>query len=185
MPEATDGTLLPIRVENALPERALMDPLERDPRDVPPTHVCREHLVGAPRREEAITIFDQYGETEPPRIILHDIGGPVSHIPAGNDAVQVHERGTSLHGQSQAYVVTVCRISPPVSVTNDTIRPDLVVIRARTSCNRGGRSYAERHVGQDGGLEDSLWAEQGHAAALEIKTTQKCLVRQGVWMAEC
>jgi hypothetical protein len=87
MAETADGTLFPIRAKDPLSKRLLMDSLERRPRHVPSTHICRKRLIRRTCPEETVAFFDEHGEAETPRIVLDNIGRPVSYIPPRNDSV--------------------------------------------------------------------------------------------------
>ena len=78
-------------------------------------------------------VIDSDGESKVRRIITNDEDGPGGEIFPRNDPMEIDKRETPLHSQAEAPVIGMIRISAPISVQEETVAAERVVIRARRS----------------------------------------------------
>lgn len=85
----------------------------------------------------------------------------------GVQAIEIYQRETPLHGHAQTDILTVHRIHAATLVSNQTVRPGLIVIGARFSFYNWGRCYAKRYFRRDPRLEYPLRAQKRNAPAVK------------------
>jgi hypothetical protein len=111
----------------------------------------------------------------------HDVDGPFGDVQARDDAVEVDERHPSLHREPQTDVLVVPGIGPAVSVPQQAVFSESIVVRSRLAFDDGHSCDAEWHLVQDARL-DSLRSHQGnsvtfvHEALLEDLTCEDTFV---------
>ncbi len=71
------------------------------------------------------------------------------------------------HGKSNPNVVAVARIISLVAVDEQTAGTDTILVGAWLAFHDRNRGDADRDLGQDGGLEDALGADQGDSGSIE------------------
>jgi hypothetical protein len=106
-------------------------------------------------------------EAEASRIVGHNAHWPDRSVLARDNTEEVDQRDTASHGESEADIVPVLRVSPAVTVDEETARADAVLIRARLSLDDWDRGDAERHLRENGGLESASGTDEGNAGAVE------------------
>jgi len=70
-------------------------------------------------------------------------------------------------------LLAMIRIRAAVAVVEEAVGVHAVFVRARVARGDGCRPDAERHLRQDGWLEDSLLADEGHPLAVEVEPLQQ------------
>ena len=102
-------------------------------------------------------------------MVLDDEDRPRRFIEALDDAVQVDEGRLALHGRPQPDVVAMVRIGAAIAVSEEAAVGEAVVGGALAVLDRRGGRDGEGDLRKDGGLEDSLGADQGDSGALEVE----------------
>ena len=98
------------------------------------------------------------GEAKSRDVVADDIHGPRCHVLARNNPVEVDEGSPSLHGEAQANVVSVVRISPAVTIDDD-VSSHLIVVWSLATLDDRRRVDAQRHFRKHRRLKDSLRAD--------------------------
>ena len=106
--------------------------------------------------DESPFLANSHGEAEFARIITDNIDRKSHCILAWHNSVKVNQRGSSLHCQAQADVVSVHRIFATISIAENPLVAYLVIIETRFSLNNWRGPYGERNFRKDGGLKDSV-----------------------------
>ena len=75
-------------------------------------------------------------------------------------------------------------IGTAVTVSDQVVRADLVLVGARSTLDGRYGAYAERHIYQDRRVEDPLRPEQRNPASLELEAALERVVRQALGMPE-
>src|SRR5690606_34600181 len=127
-------------------------------------------------------IVDRDVESKTLRIGLHNVNGPSGHILAGHDTEQVNERNLTLHRLQHPDIVVVVGVGSAVSVSQQSVGSQLVIVRRRRASL--GRSCCEgqRHLWKHRGLEYSLRPEQWHSLTLKLKTCRQQVTREDLTM---
>ena len=156
----------PVQTARPFPERALVEPLPDRGRGVLPpyvlTAVVNRGRVPASRRPEMTRLVDRDGERQPRAVVADDEHGPGWDILPWNYPVEVDQRQAFLHREAQPAVVGVVRVRTTVSVPQQVVGTEGVVIRP-VGRGRDG----ERRAGQHLRLEDALRRDQRYAAAAQ------------------
>jgi hypothetical protein len=109
----------------------------------------------------------RHTETKARRIIGHNIDRPHRQVLTRNDAEEVDQRRSALHGESQANIIPMCRIGPPVTIEQKTTWPYAILVGAWPSLYYRDCGDTERYFRQQGGLEYTLGADERDADLLE------------------
>ncbi|HUP00633.1 MAG TPA: hypothetical protein VM737_03810 [Gemmatimonadota bacterium] len=183
MPQTTDRTAFPIGAEHPLAEAALVNAMHRLDRQVAPTRLGFrvDGRLGIPFRDAQAggrLVLQHRGlprvhgdrEPEPRWIVADDDHRPDRHVAPGDNAEKPDQRHPAPHCETKAHIVAVHGIGAAIVIAEEMIRSDLVTV--------GGfrrRRDRERHLGQDPGLEDSLWTDQRDSGLEKLKPgLQKC-----------
>jgi hypothetical protein len=169
MAEPADGAALLVGAEHALAKASLVQALAHHGGDVLAPRRQRRRVVDLPDGWRADLIVHRHEEAQRVGMFLHDEDGPRRFIEAGDDAVQVDQRRLPLHGQAQADVVSMAGIGAAIVIAQEAAGDEAVVVWPLPMLDRRCRRDGERHLRQDGGLEDALRADQGNADALEVE----------------
>ena len=106
-------------------------------------------------------------------MVADDEHWPDGHVPTWRHAEQVDERGSALHGQPKPDIVPVLRVRAPITVTEEAVSPEVVVVGPSLALDHRLGHDAERHLGQDCGLEDPLRPQERHALAFELESARQ------------
>jgi hypothetical protein len=63
------------------------------------------------------------------RVVADDVDGPLWDVKARNNAVEVDQRHLLFHRESEADIVAVSRVIPSISVTQQAVFAEGIVVR--------------------------------------------------------
>lgn len=171
--EATKRALALIGLEDPLAEGPLMEPDAHEGSDVGPPRrrgVVTKYVPALPFNWEGLLVVDRDRHGEVLRIIAHHKDRPCRNVLGRRNPVEVDERRPLYHRGSQPHIVWMLRIGPPISISEEVVGPEGVVVGTAWGSGDG-----ERHFLQDPGLEDSLGADKRDPVPLELKAlSQEC-----------
>ena len=93
-------------------------------------------------------------------MVLDDEDWPRRLVEALDDSMKVDERSLALQGLPQLDVIAMVRIGTAIAVAEKSAVDEAVIVGALPVLDRRGGGDGEGDFGQDGGLEDPLWADQ-------------------------
>ena len=105
-----------------------MQPLLGQHRDVSPAGLAADDSHSGITRHRATFRVDGHRERELRRVIAHDVHRPDGHVLARRDPEEVDEGNRAPHGQTKPHVVVVLRVRPPISVAEQPVAPDRIVV---------------------------------------------------------
>src|SRR5262245_20214977 len=150
--EATDAAVVLVGAYNSLAKRCLVQPLaEQAGRVSPPKRRLRLLLRDVAKAGED-ALVDADGECQAGRIVTHDVDRPLRRVQAWHDSVEVDERNLLLHRQPEAHIFAVCRIRPAVSIAEQAIVTEGVVVRAGFTLDDGHSRDTQRDRTQNPGF---------------------------------
>ena len=123
-------------------------------------------------------VVDRHGEGEPARVVADDEHRPGWNVFPRNQAVEVDQRQAFLHREAEAPVIGVIRVRAAVSVAQEVVRTEGVVVRST-----GGGRDGERRAGQHARLEDALRSDERHAGSVQREPAGEQRPRQDVTVA--
>jgi hypothetical protein len=156
-----------VGVQHALSEDCLVQATLGDAAVVRPPRVLGDSRaqVGG----ERLGLGDRHGERQARRVVTDDEHRPRRQVMPLRDPLEVHQRNVLRHRLAQPGVLAMCHVRAAVAVAEQAIRRDLVFVRSDASLDDRRRADAERHRGQDRGLEDPLLADERDPATLEVE----------------
>jgi hypothetical protein len=76
---------------------------------------------------------------------MHDIDWPDWHVSSGDNAVMINQGDAALHGEAKPDIVRMLEVASSISVTQEAVMTDLVIIRPFAALHHGHRGDADRH----------------------------------------
>jgi len=134
MPKATEGALPVIRIKNSLPKCALVKPHPCDSGCVPTASqflfVASEELswLGVVSNSEMSRIIHRNGKRHARAIVSDDEHGPGCNVLSFGNAVKINQRQSLPHCESQADVVPVIRVSAAISVLQEPVGTEFILV---------------------------------------------------------
>ena len=170
------------RVEDALPKRALVQALPNRGRGVLPSCAVRivahRGSLSGGRWPDVASVVDRNREGESAPVVAHDEHRPGGDVLSTRHTVEVDQRQAFLHREAQAPVVWMIGVRTAVSIAQQVVGTECVVIRPIGSGRDG-----ERGVGQHPRLEDALRPEERHADLVQDESFGEQGPRQHVAVA--
>jgi len=137
--QTAECTLTSVGFQDTLTEGSLVESNSDGGSDVHATGAIGVlvHLVPSNRWLQAHMrrVVDRDGERETGRIICNHKDGPRREILSGDDSMEIDQRETALHCQTEAPVVRMLWIRAAISIPEQSIRAEGIIVGA---CRRGG-----------------------------------------------
>lgn len=144
-PKATDGAVMLIGMHHTLAELGLVEALPEQASDVPSSNVRLVHLSIHRSKLSESTLIHTHSEGEAPGIITDDIDGPLRSVQAGHDTVKVDQWHMVLHCLSETDVLMMLRVTTSISITQETIGTERVVVGASLAVDHDLGRNAQRN----------------------------------------
>jgi len=131
-PEAAKCTLLPVGTKDPLPKSTLVQPVSHGGGYVSPAGIgpCVRNtgrlLAGLPFRQ----IIYRHLENQAFGFVTHNKHRPRYEILARDNPVEIDKRDFPKKGHAKSCIIAMLRIGPTVTVTNQPVRAEAVIIRA-------------------------------------------------------
>ena len=177
VPEAAEGALSPVRVEDPLAETSLMEAMPYGSGDVlAPTAaaVVVDEPGFLPLVDGVFPVVHLDRERERARIVTDDEYRPDGQVPAPHEAEEIDERQMTLHGEPEPPVVPMSPILAAVPVVEAVWCEYIVIGTGRHGRNR------QRRVGQYLRLENPLRTDEGNTEAVQRESLSQERARQDV-----
>jgi len=133
MAKSAEGAFVPIRSQHAFPKRSLVQTLAHRSSDVAPSHGVTAFVHGKllDRGNPCVSrVVHRDCECESVRIIRNHKHGPRSDVSTRDHAVKVDQRKALLHREPQTAVLMMFWINSSVSVAQESVWLECVVVRA-------------------------------------------------------
>jgi hypothetical protein len=169
MSQPTDSTTLLVGAEHAFTEGPLVHAKADDRRNVFSSRGKGCRIVELRSSWSGHLVVNGHDKCEGFGVILDDEDRPGRFVETPNDAVQIDERGLSLHGNSQSDVISMAPVGPTIAVTEEATFDKSIIIGTITILNWRSCRNREGNFWKDSWLEYPLGPNQRDPGRFEVK----------------
>lgn len=128
--DVADGAVVVVGIEYNHTKRLLMKPCQGQRRNISPQVRLSNKWRSLFDSVGEVSSFDLGYNTERFRMILYNVYGPYRLVAPGSWTVEIDERSFGQHCQPESDVVPVLRVGATVTIIDEAVLPDGVVVRA-------------------------------------------------------